>query len=150
MSIHIEASIASPEQVAEELLRLSVDLKSLSRAEDYPLQVSVKKLKPKRSTEQNGLLWMWMEEMAAYFTNMDYPLDKEQAKELMCHLFLGYSEWTTPTGKVIRSLKSTSKLKVGEMHDFLTQVDIWAAGKGCLLTRPEHNVYDELNRRQEQ
>ena len=37
----------------------------------------------------------------------------------------------------IKELKSTTKLKVGEMKDYLEQIDIFVSEYGIMLPRPE-------------
>ena len=93
--------------------------------------------KDSRSTKQNSLYWNWINVM----TETGYT--KDEMHTILRDKFLGYNEVTTKTG-VIKELKSTTKLKVGEMKDYLEQIDIFASEYGIMLPRPEDLYYESM------
>ena len=73
----------------------------------------------------------------------------------MKHSFLGYEDIESTdvvTGEVTitQELRHTSDLNTGDMHHYLTQVEAWAQGIGCLLTVPDNSEYRELQRKQDE
>lgn len=103
-----------------------------------------------RTVSQNALYWMWLKEIAAYLNKhngTDFTADEIHLR--MKHDHLGY-EYAKKIGsaEIPMQLKSTSKLTKGEMFHYLNQIDIWAAGVGLLLTKPEDCQYEQLRQRQ--
>lgn len=116
---------------------------------DRPMMMTLALHEPRRTLSMNALWWMWMQELAVYFSAKAGPFSKDDIHDLMKHQFLGYDEPRT-IGKteIPRQLRSTAKLSKGEMLHLMQQVDAWAADHGCLLARPEDAEYEELARRQ--
>lgn len=92
--------------------------------------------KDSRSTKQNRLYWEWINVIG---TETGYT--KDETHMLLRDKFLGYNEVTTKKGETIKELRSTTKLKVGEMKDYLEQIDIFASEYGIVLPRPS-DLYD--------
>ena len=107
--------------------------------------VTLKPYTDPRSLSQNATFWMWCDQMAKEFTRRDYPLSKQGAHDLMCHLFLGY-ETVTLGETEITSLRTTTwptKLEKGEMQHFMEQVDAWAVDKRVYLKTPGFSDYEK-------
>jgi ribosomal protein L7/L12 len=98
--------------------------------EDDDAIIEIKQNLDSRSTKQNKLYWQWLTVM----TETGYT--KDEMHVIMRDKFLGYEEVTTKTD-VIRVLRSTTDLKVGEFKDYLEQIDIFASEYGIVLPRPE-------------
>jgi hypothetical protein len=98
--------------------------------EDDNAIIEIKQNLDSRSTKQNKLYWQWLTVM----TETGYT--KDEMHVIMRDKFLGYEEVTTKTD-VIRVLRSTTDLKVGEFKDYLEQIDIFASEYGIVLPRPE-------------
>jgi len=94
--------------------------------------------KDNRSTKQNRLYWEWINVLS---TETGYT--KDEMHTILRDKFLGYNEVTTKT-EVIKELRSTTKLKVGEMKDYLEQIDIFASEYGIVLPRPEDLYYESM------
>lgn len=111
-----------------------------------PQDVTIKPHKSSRSLDQNALMWQWLTAMSGHFSGRSGSFSKDDMHDLMRHKFLGYNERKIGSTTLPPQLKSTTNLDVGEMHHYLTQLDMWAASNGCLLPRPEDSIYDELCR----
>lgn len=109
---------------------------------ETPMQFSWKPAKSQRSVEQNGLMWSWLSVMAGYFSTEQRGFTRDDMHDLMRHKFLGYVEKKVGNTEMPPQLRSTTTLDVAEMHDYLTQIDAWAAACGCLLPRTADSVYD--------
>jgi hypothetical protein len=99
--------------------------------------IEIKEDKDSRSTKQNRLYWQWIKVM----TETGYT--KDEMHVIMRDKFLGYEEVTTKTN-VIRVLRSTTDLKVGEFKDYLEQIDIFASEYGIVLPRPEDLYFESM------
>ena len=94
--------------------------------------IEIKDDKDSRSVKQNRLYWEWINVIG---NELGYT--KAETHILFRDKFLGYNELTTKKGATIKELKSTTKLKVGEMKDYLEQIDIFVSEYGIMLPRPE-------------
>lgn len=94
-----------------------------------------------RSLSQNSLMWLWLDQMAKWFTANGHEIDKDKMHDLMRHLFLGYEDRSFGKVKIPQQLRSTTDLDKAEMAQYMTMVDQWAADKGCLLPKPEDSEY---------
>lgn len=99
-----------------------------------------------RTLSQNALYWQWLDQMAKFFTGKGYPLTKDDAHDLMRHQFLGYEGKKLGKTEIKPQLKSTTDLDRGQMAEYMTMVDQWAADKGCLLPKPEDSEYTQIMR----
>ena len=106
--------------------------------EDDKAVIEIKQDKDNRSTKQNRLYWEWINVLG---TETGYT--KDEMHTILRDKFLGYNEVTTKT-EVIKELRSTTKLKVGEMKDYLEQIDIFASEYGIVLMRPDDLYYESM------
>ena len=111
-----------------------------------PQDVTIKPHKSSRSLDQNSLMWIWLTHMAKHFSSKSGTFTQDDMHDLMRHKFLGYDERKIGNTELPPQLKSTTKQNVGEMHHYLSQIDMWAATCGCLLPRPEDSIYDQMCR----
>jgi hypothetical protein len=105
--------------------------------EDDDAIIEIKQNLDSRSTKQNRLYWQWLTVM----TETGYT--KDEMHSILRDKFLGYDEVTTKTN-VIRVLRSTTDLKVGEFKDYLEQIDIFASEYGIVLPRPEDLYFESM------
>lgn len=110
------------------------------------IEVSIAPARTKRSIDQNSLFWEWMEELSAYFTKNGRPLSKDDAHDLMCHLFLGYDDKILGQQQ-IRKMRTTSRLGMTEFGEFMDRIDAWAADKGCYLPTPADSAHAAYTKR---
>lgn len=92
--------------------------------------IEVKLYESKRSLAQNRLFHKWVGEIAEQSDN-----PRDAMKEWLKQQWLG-EESCDVFGKTITRTRSTSKLKVGEFADFLTQVERWSVENGFNITMP--------------
>lgn len=101
-----------------------------------------------RTLSQNALYWMWMREIADYLNSRkktDFTPDEIHLR--MKHDFLGYNPVRRIGTTVIpEQLKSTKDLNKSEMFHYMSQIDAWAAGIHCFLSRPDDCQYDQLRK----
>ena len=106
--------------------------------DDEKAIIEIKQDKDSRSTKQNRLYWEWIKLIG---TETGYT--KDETHVVMRHKYLGYEEVTTKTG-VIKELRSTTKLNMGDFKDYLEQIDIFASEYGIILPRPEDLYYESM------
>lgn len=103
-----------------------------------------------RSLNQNAMYWMWLEEIAKFINskkNTDFTKDDMDLRMKLD--FLGFTDEKKIGTEVIPpQLKSTTSLTGGEMHYYLTQIDMWAASFGLMLPRPDDCQYEIYKRKQ--
>lgn len=104
-----------------------------------PCEVTVQPYKSKRSSAQNRLYWKWLSEIAQQMEvlNKDGVLekhDKEDWHDLCRMKWLGVKVVSIGDKEYPRPAKSTTKLKVGEFADYLTQIEEHFLSKGVALT----------------
>ena len=100
--------------------------------------IEIKDDKESRSIKQNRLYWEWVSVIGG---ELGYTKDETHA--ILRDKFLGYTETTTKLS-VIKELRSTTKLKVGEFKDYLEQIDILMSEYGIILPRPEDVYYESM------
>ena len=89
-----------------------------------------------RTMSQNDLFHLWCRQGAKFFKlkGMGKITPEEQMKLVFKSMFLGVEDVQVTDKTIIQGqLRETSRLDVGEMHDFMTQVQAWMAEKGCPL-----------------
>jgi len=91
-----------------------------------------------RSQKQNSLYWEWVSVIGG---QLGYT--KDETHTILRDKFLGYNEVTTKLS-VIKELRSTTKLKVGEFKDYLEQIDIFVSEWGIVLPHPEDLYYESM------
>jgi len=107
----------------------------------FPCKITYKSLTGMRSISQNALFHMWMSQMATEFTKKGFPLTADEAKQLMKHEFLGYTDIKIGSTEIKGQLKHTSSLDTGEMSMFMDKIDCWNVDKGVFLIKPQDSEY---------
>ena len=128
----------------ESLQNLLKYLKELTFGE---WEIEIRPMKDDRTLPQNDLYWMWCSLAAKHFSKKG-KYTKNDMHEILRYKFLGYTD-----GKIIGStefkpeLRSTKDLKVDEMHEFMTKVEVWCAEHGLLLPTPADSQYEKKKRK---
>lgn len=100
----------------------------LAQADEHlPLEVSIKPYKRNRSTEQNALYWSLLSVIS-----QETGYTKDDLHDMLRNKFLGM-QVKEIAGEQVQYLPSTTKLKVGEMADYITQIEAWSAQLGIRL-----------------
>lgn len=144
--------------MAEKLRLNSIEdlgvLQAAIRKKGFPCNVSL--TGASRSLPQNALFHKWCECAAQFFVSMGKttfstgaPMNMENMKRNLKLTFLGeetVNEVNLKTGETsIRyELRSTSGLDKGEMHAFMTCIDVWATEHGIYLPHPEDSEYMKM------
>jgi len=112
--------------------------------------VKVEEYKSPRSLSANNLYWMWLSQMATFFSQKGTAVTKDEMHILMRHKYLGYSK-AKKIGKteIGELLNSTAKLKSSEFCHYMEKIDAWAAQCGCLLKSPDESEYRQFLSKQE-
>ena len=111
-------------------------------------EIEVRPAKDSRTLPQNDLYWMWCSTAAKHFSTEEAKYTKNDMHDIFCHKFLGYTD-----GKIIGTtefkpeLRSTTGLKVDEMHEYMNKVEVWCAEHGLLLPTPADSQYDKKKRK---
>jgi len=110
----------------------------------------------KRTLSQNAMFHAWMGELSRYLILHGRPYcTPAWCKDAMKYTFLGFEETTytdvTTGAQIVReTLRHTSKLRVGEMFQFMTKVQAWCLDIGCFVRVPVNSEYFALKRQQEE
>lgn len=103
-----------------------------------------------RSKSQNDLFHQWCGEFAAELTRRGREADKEEAKLWFKSKFLGFEDLRVGREVISQQLRSSSKLKSGEMYHFMEQVWQYSAETfGIYLTIPEDSVFMKNRKKQD-
>ncbi|EIY5055152.1 YbcN family protein [Klebsiella variicola] len=108
-----------------------------------------------RSLSQNNLSHVWYEQISRYLISRGKAFaSPEWVKDALKHTYLGYEsrEMTDViTGEkiTVSSLRHTSDLDTGDMFDYMSKVQAWAAEIGCLVSVPADSEYQQLRERQD-
>lgn len=110
-------------------------------------RIKISEYREKRSLPQNSLMWKWNTEIAEQLTATGVSqFNDEEVHEWLKDEFCP-AKPVTMLGKT-HYVKSTKRLDIGEMHKYLTDIDMWAHQKGLKLTIPDSCEYRELQRKQ--
>lgn len=132
--------VDSPEVLADRMNALATRIGAFWNWEQ-PLMIYFEAWKDPRTRSQNNLYWMWMNEMANFYSRPDQQHTKEDMHDLMRHKFLGYTDKTIGNTRIERQLCSTTDLKKGEMSEYMHKIEQWNTDNGLLLTIPADNDY---------
>ncbi|WP_145525874.1 hypothetical protein [Yersinia rohdei] len=117
-------------------------------------RVTICEWREKRSLNQNALSHMWYGEISAYLIKSGRT-DATPAwvKRNLKKTYLGceeveYTDFVTGEKVKMWEPRHTSKLDTGDMHFFLSQVEMWAAEFGLALTIPNGCEYSNLKQKQ--
>ena len=124
--------------MASTLKAIGVSLQML--LPDGPVRIEMRHA-GQRSLSANALYWQWLDTMARHFSKGVAKFTKDDMHDLMRHKFLGYESRTIGKTELPPQLKSTADLTKAQMHEYMSQLDAWAADHKCLLPRPEDNEY---------
>lgn len=106
---------------------------------EKPLEVSIKQYKPNRSAAQNRIFWKWIQIIAD-----DLGYSKDELHSVLAVKFLGVVEISC-MGENITQPVSTTSLKVKEMADYLTQIEVFAASElGIVLPNNDDLYFESL------
>lgn len=114
---------------------------------DNPKPIKIEIKYASRTISQNALYWMWLSEMAEYFSKKAGPFTKEEMHDLMRHTFLGYENKRIGNTEIAHQLLSTTDLNPLDMSQYLSRIDAWCADKGLLLKVPpscDYSQYKEV------
>jgi len=98
---------------------------------DKPQEIIVREYKKNRSANQNSLLWKWYG-----CISQELGYNKDEIHDLMRYKFLGMRAKEV-AGQRIEYLPSTTKLKVGEMAEYMEAISRFAAELGIRLPAEE-------------
>jgi len=110
-------------------------------------RIRVEPWQEKRSLSQNALFHVWMRQLSEFLIARGRPnCSPDWCKDAMKFTFLGFEETEfvdVKTGaRIVReTLKHTSKLKTGDMFNFMTNVQAWCLDIGCFLNIPESSEF---------
>lgn len=110
----------------------------------------------KRTLSQNATAHMWYAEISRYLVARGRAdCTPEFMKRALKATFLGFEEETyleVITGERTKRqvLRKTSRLKTGEMFDFMTRVQAWALEIGCVVTAPIDSEFMQNRLKQDQ
>lgn len=108
-------------------------------------RINIVEWREKRSLSQNSLYWKWLAEI-----DKQNPLvvvnSKDCGAELWHEVFKKYycPERIISNGNNELKITSTKLLDVGEMHHYLSLIEIWCMNLGFKLTIPADSEYAKL------
>jgi hypothetical protein len=137
----IEVKLENLKTLPEQLSRLEARLK-LTWDGSYPLSLKVTQWTQKRSTSQNSLYWLWIDQLEKHVGHT-----KDDLHDLVKYKFLGSEEVTVGSETMVR-LRSTTKLDKHAMYSFMSQVEAWALSLDLYLLIPADNDYAKMREAQ--
>ena len=129
------------DQLEDRMKALATRMSAFWNFDQGPVMIYYEPWKDPRTRSQNNLYWMWLEEMANFYSRPMKQYDQEDMHDLMRHQFLGYDDKTIGSTTVKRQLKRTKKLSKEAMSEYMTQIEAWNTEHGLLLTIPSMNEY---------
>ena len=113
-----------------------------------PLAIQAKPFEQVRSLSQNALFHVWMKEVRDHFIERTPDATEEHWKIFFKTEYLGTE--TITAGKIVHEnqLRHTSKLKRGEMYEFMEAVNAWCAQRGLTLPVPDSSEFMQIRRSQ--
>lgn len=126
----------------------------LAAGNEYRLKIEP--YREKRTLSQNALAHCWFTELSKYLIKRGRSgCSPEWVKDALKATYLGFEETEfidviTGQRTTRETLRKTSKLKTGEMFDFMTKVHAWALDIGCMLTTPEHSEFMQNKQKQDE
>lgn len=110
------------------------------KAEDGYYNLSLTEWKNSRSNQQNALFWVWMRIMGGHFGYRDQGMHDE-----MIDLFAPiYTTRDINTGKPKQKRLTTSRMNVKQMHEFMEQIDQFAAENSIVLPQPDDELMESI------
>ena len=127
--------------------------------EKFPMSITIEPSKGSDVLDCFSVFWIWMRQMADDFTKRGRDTGVEELHQMMCHLFLGYTNpkpigkdvvippqlktltWIDDKGKKCRRSKEV-------MIELLSKIDAWSIEHGVFLVtqaNSEYAIYKEAN-----
>ena len=99
-----------------------------------PMKVDIKQHKPRRTLEQNSLMWKWHHEVAAYFCETTgYKWTAEDV-----HYYVFRPKFLGVNDCKIKYPKSSTQVDITEMSEALQRYEAWARSELFIeLTNPD-------------
>jgi hypothetical protein len=106
---------------------------------EKPWSVDIKKYKPNRSLAANRLYWRWIQ-----IISDDLGYTKDELHAVLAVKFLGVVDISC-MGENITQPVSTTSLKVKEMADYLTRIEVFASSElGIVLPNKDDEYYEAM------
>ena len=106
---------------------------------EKPLEISIKQYKPNRSAAQNRIYWRWIQ-----IISDDLGYTKDELHAVLAVKFLGVVDISC-MGESITQPVSTTSLKVKEMADYLTRIEVFAASElGIVLPNKDDEYFEAM------
>lgn len=102
-----------------------------------PVELTAKPHKPKRSDEQNKLLWSIYSEIIKRGGEMMAGWTKDDLHELFLGLHFGWTELRIGTLKRRKPARRSSRLSTSEFHNFVEFILRYMAEQGVYIQTPE-------------
>lgn len=99
-----------------------------------PCEVTIQPYRKKRSAAQNRLYWRWISEISQQMEVDGKKLTKDEWHHLCGMKWIGVKTISLGNKEFPMPEKSTTKLKVGEFAEYLTQIESHFIPKGVALT----------------
>lgn len=104
----------------------------LTLPDDGKYEVVVQEYIRNRTAAQNRLYWMWIPYLGSHF-----GYSKDGMHDELKYAFLGTEEYTNhKTGVIRKKPKSSKKLKVKPMVEYLTKIEVLANANDIILPIP--------------
>ena len=103
---------------------------------DQAFSVSIQVYKPRRSNEQNALMWVLFDQIIAKGGEAMRGWTKDDLKDFLCGEIFGWEEFAVFGRKRLRPIHGTSGLNKQQMSDFLDSIVRFMAEKGIYLDLP--------------
>ena len=101
--------------------------------------VKIEEYKPKRSTYQNKLYWLWLGEISEQITTAEgEKLDKDKWHYLCLMKYLGSDIFKINGFYHSRPAKSTTELNTKEFSEYLNKIETEFLKRGVVLTNPNY------------
>ena len=110
-------------------------LKAINQLPLEPVaQVNIKPYSMTRTLEQNSFLWVLLTEIADRIPDEDGVIHSPEIWHHFFRIQFGFVENTiTLNGQDTPVPKSSTKMTIKEMNDYLTQIQVWAAEEDIYL-----------------
>lgn len=86
-----------------------------------------------RTHAQNARLWALLHRLSERYRPAGETYSPDVWHHFLKSMFLGCIDRRLPDGRVVAIPRSSTDLDIGEMADYLTQVEAWCAERGVYL-----------------
>lgn len=133
--------VSSPEELEPRMKALATRIGAFWDWTGGDLLLEFSRYQDPRTRSQNSLYWMWLNQMAEYYSRPEKPFNKEDMHDLMRHHFLGYTNKTIGNTAINQQLVSTTDLKKAQMSEYMHKIEQWNTDNGLLVKIPADNEY---------